>query len=87
MLFRSRDKVLALGRRYGELDGEVSYYYADAFAKINSTLTEEQRAAMVKLRNLDVQGASCYIYSSPVKEAPSVGGTDRFFPTSKGVER
>ena len=34
-----KEKVLALGRRYGELDGEMSYYYATAFAKVNKTLT------------------------------------------------
>ena len=35
--------ALRLGRRYGELDGELSYYYATAFAKANKTLTAEQR--------------------------------------------
>ncbi len=48
-----KQKVLALGRRYGELDGEVSWMYASAFARVNRTLTAEQRATMMKLRNLD----------------------------------
>ena len=49
----SKAKVLSLGRRYGELDGEVSYYYATAFAKVNRTLTAEQRSTLRRLRNLE----------------------------------
>ena len=29
------EKVVSLGRRYGQLDGEMSWYYATAFAKVN----------------------------------------------------
>ena len=72
--------VLALGRRYGELDGEMSYYYATAFAKANRTLTAEQRKALVKLRNLDgYTSAPAYIYSDPVREELKLPDTDRFF--------
>ena len=39
-----KDKVLSLSRRYGELDGEMSYLYATAFAKVGKTLTAEQKA-------------------------------------------
>lgn len=75
-----RDKVIALGRRYGELDGEMSYYYATAFAKVNRTLTAEQRKMFIKLRNLDgYTSAPAYIYSSPVKEEVKMPGTDSFF--------
>jgi len=45
--------VLALGRRYGEMDGEMSYYYATAFAKANRTLTAEQHKALLKLPDTD----------------------------------
>jgi Spy/CpxP family protein refolding chaperone len=73
-------KVLALGRRYGELDGEMSYYYATAFAKVNRTLTAEQRQALLKLRNLDgYTSAPAYIYSTPVREAVQLPDTDSFF--------
>lgn len=62
-----RDKVVALGRRYGKLDGGVSYLYATAFAEINHTLTDEQRASLMKLRNLDgYTSAPAYIYSDAV---------------------
>ncbi|MEI6073482.1 MAG: hypothetical protein WCS31_16980 [Verrucomicrobiae bacterium] len=72
--------VLALGRRYGELDGEMSYYYASAFAKANRTLTADQRKALVKLRNLDgYTSAPAYIYSDPVSGAVNLPATDSFF--------
>jgi len=64
-----RQKVIALGRRYGELDGEMSWLYATAFAKANRTLTDAQRAALTKLRNLDgYKSAEAYIYSRPLTE-------------------
>jgi hypothetical protein len=80
------EKVLALGRRYGELDGEVSYSYAMAFSMVNRTLTEKQRAALARLRNLDgYRSAAAYIYSQPVTGEVSVPSTDSFFfPPGKG---
>lgn len=80
-----KETVLALGRRYGELDGEMSYYYASAFAEANRTLTAEQRKALVKLRNLDgYTSARAYIYSDPVTVPVKLPATDSFFfpPTS-----
>jgi Spy/CpxP family protein refolding chaperone len=72
-----RAKVLALGRRYGELDGGVSWMYATAFAKVNRTLTAEQRAALLKLRNLEgCRSAPAYLYSQPMAEAPSLPDTE-----------
>ncbi|MGD0090610.1 MAG: Spy/CpxP family protein refolding chaperone [Planctomycetota bacterium] len=82
-----KEKVLALGRRYGELDGEMSYYYATAFAKANKTLTAEQRKALVKLRNLDgYTSAPAYIYSTPVNEALTLPDTDHFFFPPKKLD-
>ena len=75
-----KNAVLGLGRRYGELDGEMSYYYATAFAKANRTLTAAQRQALVKLRNLDgYTSAPAYIYSDPVTGAVDLPATDFFF--------
>ncbi len=72
--------VVALGRRYGELDGEMSWLYATAFAKVNKTLTATQRASLVKLRNLDgYTSAPYYIYSDAGKGEPSLPNTDSFF--------
>ena len=44
----SKENVLDLCRHYGELDGELSYYYATHFAEVNKTLTGDQRAELEK---------------------------------------
>jgi len=72
-------KVLALGRRYGELDGELSWMYATAFAKAKRTLTNEQRRQMNALRNLDdYPSRSAFLYSRPTA-TPVIGDTDFLF--------
>jgi phosphatidylethanolamine-binding protein (PEBP) family uncharacterized protein len=72
--------VLALGRQYGRLDGEIAYRYATAFASVYSTLTPAQRQVMAGLRNLDgYRAAPAYLYSDPVNTVPALQGTDRFF--------
>lgn len=80
----NREAVIALGRRYGELDGEVSWMYAMAFAQVNRTLTDSQRANMLKLRNLDgYKSAPYYIYSQAAKDTPDVTTAAKFFPRKK----
>jgi Spy/CpxP family protein refolding chaperone len=75
-----KEKLLALGRRYGELDGEMSWYYTTAFAAVNKTLTADQRAALMKLRNLDgYTSAPYYIYSQAMQEWPTLSGVESFF--------
>jgi Spy/CpxP family protein refolding chaperone len=79
-----RDKVLSLARHYGELDGELSFYYATHFTEVNKTLTPDQRAALAKLRGLDgytCQGA--FIYADPVA-APEIPNTDFLFASGDG---
>ena len=73
-------KVMALGRRYGELDGEMSWMYATAFAKVGRTLTPAQRAVCVKLRNLNgYKSAPAYLYSQPLQKVPDLPDTDFLF--------
>lgn len=73
-------KLMALGRHYGELDGEMSWYDATAFAVVNKTLTADQRASLVKLRNLDgYTSASYYIYSQAMTDEPDLTNVDTFF--------
>ena len=70
-----KEKVMALSKRYGELDGEISYCYATAFAQIAKTLTAEQKATLLKLRNLDAKftckGAYLYSRAIPMPEVPN----------------
>ena len=42
-----QNKTISLSRRYGELDGEISYYYATAFAAVGKTLTPRQKEQLV----------------------------------------
>lgn len=81
-----KSKVLALGRRYGELDGEMSWMYAKAFASVSRTLTGDQRAAMLKLRNLDAKYAckGAFLYSQPI-EMPKMPDTDFLFNTASNT--
>ncbi len=74
-------KVLALSREYGQYDGEISYYYATAFAQVGKTLTTEQKANLLKLRNLDgytCPSTSAYLYSEKIA-FPTVVNTDFLF--------
>ena len=77
-----RSKVQALGRQYGELDGELAYIYATTFARIAASLTPEQRATLKRLRNGDrYVAAPAYLYSDPLSQAPSVAeATALFYP-------
>lgn len=75
-----KNKILALGQRYGELDGELSWNYAVTFAKVNKTLTSEQKSELIKLRNLDeYKSAPYYLFSSPVNEEPVIENVNSFF--------
>ena len=72
-------KVLRLSGRYGELDGELSYLYATAFARVGQSLSPQQKRTLAALRGSqpgDPKGP--FLYSAPV-ETPRIGDTDRFF--------
>jgi hypothetical protein len=73
--------VMDLAREYGQYDGEISYYYATAFAQVGKTLTAEQKANLIKLKNLDgyiCPATSAYLYSEKVN-MPTVINTDFLF--------
>jgi hypothetical protein len=74
-----KEKVLSLSRRYGELDGGMSYLYAMAFANVGRTLTPQQRKTLGRMRTSgpsDPKGP--FLYSSPI-EMPRVASTDFLF--------
>lgn len=74
-----RARVLALARRYGELDGGISYLYANAFAAVGTSLTPEQRARLAALRPTDPSAPrGPFRYSAPIR-TPEVGSTDFLF--------
>ena len=74
-----REKVLSLSRRYGELDGGLSYLYATAFAAVGRSLTAPQKIALAGMRTTDPNAPrGPFIYSSPIR-MPQVGSTDFLF--------
>jgi len=72
------DKVMALSRRYGELDGLQSWEMATRFAAVYRTLSADQKAAMVRLRNQDVFPAGYYLYSDPVDTQATIDDSGLF---------
>jgi Spy/CpxP family protein refolding chaperone len=74
-----QQQVLGLARRYGELDGEISYLYATAFAAVYKTLTSEQKDELTKLRGgVSSTSPGAYLYSQPVA-MPKIQNTDFLF--------
>jgi hypothetical protein len=74
-----KDKVLALSQRYGELDGEMSYFYATAFAKVGQTLTAQQKERLARMRSSspsDPRGP--FLYSTPI-QMPKIESADFLF--------
>ena len=72
-------KILAWSRRYGELDGDMAWLYAQAFGEIGRTLTAEQKARLQKLRQdnpADAKGP--FLYSDPIN-MPEIANTDFLF--------
>jgi hypothetical protein len=72
--------VLTLSERYGELDGELSYYYASTFSRIYNSLSDGQKEQVSSLANdlgyINPTGA--FLYSQPVP-MPEIENTDYFF--------
>jgi hypothetical protein len=75
----NKDKVVSLSKRYGELDGEMSYLYATAFAEVGKSLTAPQKEALAKLRTTnpsDPKGP--FLYSTPI-DMPKIENTEFLF--------
>lgn len=69
--------VRDLGRRYGQLDGELAWRYATAFSALRRTLKEAQKRAMHALRAQPVQESGhAFLYSDriPMRTWPSCEG-------------
>lgn len=74
--------MLGLMEDYGELDGEIVYRYATAFAQVDQALTAEQRAQLLALR-AEMLGdmlvpPGAYLYSQPIS-MPEIPKSDFLF--------
>jgi len=77
-----RATALSLMEWYGELDGEIVFRYATAFAQVNQSFTGEQRAQLMTLRtdlldNLTFP-TGAYLYAQPI-DMPEIPNTDFLF--------
>jgi hypothetical protein len=72
--------VVALSARYGELDGQIAYWYTTRFTSVAKSLTSTQRAAVTALAAKlgYVHPAGAFLYSAPVP-MPVIANTDAFF--------
>jgi hypothetical protein len=72
--------ILTLSARYGELDGELSYYYATTFSQVFNTLSDDQKTKLLKLADdlgyLNPSGG--FLYSEPIP-MPEINNTDFMF--------
>jgi hypothetical protein len=73
-----KDKVYSLIERYGYLDGQISALYAQRFSQVNAALTNVQRTALIKLRDLNAVPKGAYMFSSEIP-APSIPNVDFMF--------
>jgi hypothetical protein len=59
--------VVALGRRYGEMDGNLSYEYAMAFAQIYKSMNSQQKGKLAALRtDHNHENGTAFIYSDRI---------------------
>jgi hypothetical protein len=72
--------IVNLSARYGELDGELSYYYATTFTEVYNSLSTDQKAKILSLAaNLGyIHPTGAFIYSQPIA-MPEVVNTDFMF--------
>jgi len=72
--------VMDLAERYGELDGEIVYYYATRFAEVAQTLSSSQKAQLASIVDalgyIDATGG--FLYSQPIP-MPTIMDTDFLF--------
>ncbi len=94
----SEDEVQDLIREYGELEGEMMYYYATSFASVGNSLTNDQAETVMGLRTgyyeefpdyqanpnaYDCSGA--WLYASKLDTMPEIANTDFLFGSNSVV--
>ncbi len=73
------EAVLSLAERYGELDGEIVYYYATHFTDVDRMLTSTQKDELMSIHDLDDFPCSgAYLYSENI-DMPEIEDTDFLF--------
>jgi hypothetical protein len=72
--------ILSLSERYGELDGELSYYYASIFTEVYKTFSADQKTRLLKLADElgYINPTGGFLYSEPI-QMPEIISTDFMF--------
>jgi len=79
--------VLALSDTYGQLDGEIVYYFATQFAKVGKTLTPDQKTKLLALRKQtlgDYTPKGAFLYANEIA-IPTIPNTDFLFGNSPEI--
>jgi hypothetical protein len=77
-------EVTVLGRGYGELDGELAYEYAVAFASIYKTMDAQQKEKLAALRSSPSnEGGTAFLYSDRIS-VTKIPDSSFLFGTTKG---
>ncbi len=76
--------VLSLSEQYGQLDGEIVYYYATRFSQVGQSLSSAQQARLTSLADSlgYTPAAGAFLYSQPIA-MPSIANTDFLFGSSR----
>jgi hypothetical protein len=73
------EKIVQLSEKFGELDGEIAYLYANSFSDIKNNLTSSQLKKATDLRNISqYQCKGAFIYAEPTN-TPKVYNLEKFF--------
>jgi hypothetical protein len=72
--------VINLSKQYGELDGELSYYYATTFTQVYNSLSDQQKGQVLNLSNQlgYINPTGAFLYSQPIN-MPEIINTDFLF--------
>jgi len=92
----NKTTVLTLAKRYGELDGEIVYNYANNFVNVSKTMTDAQKAQLLPILSKyswdRIACTGAYLYSEKLSVMPDIDAagkvilssyqnTDYFFTT------
>ena len=92
----NKTTVLTLAKRYGELDGEIVYNYANNFVNVSKTMTDTQKAQLLPILSKyswdRIACTGAYLYSEKLSAMPDIDAagkvilssyqnTDYFFTT------
>jgi hypothetical protein len=72
--------VMNLAERYGELDGEIVYFYVTHFADVAQTLSSAQKSQLAAIADGlgYIHPAGAFLYSQPIA-MPTIPNTDFLF--------